>query len=128
MNVNAFPLLTPQPNHLQPPSNSNTQTTHKKPTQPLYSNTPNANNIRLAIQLQLLLLRRRLARIPRIKDLIQLLQRAVLGLRHDEVDDEGLDGAPDAEDDVRLPLDVGEGDGEAELGDHAACFGRKRGG
>lgn len=42
---------------------------------------------------------------------------AILGLRDKDVDDSSLDQTPDHEDDVGLPLDLLQGDGETELVD-----------
>jgi hypothetical protein len=42
---------------------------------------------------------------------------AILGLRHEQVDDARLDKTPDQEYSVRLPLDVGKSHWETELVD-----------
>lgn len=55
-----------------------------------------------------------------LEDAIELLEGAVLGLGHEEVEDGRLDGVPHHEDDVGLPLDLGEGDRPGELVEHAA--------
>lgn len=40
---------------------------------------------------------------------------SVLGLRKEEIEDNGLNGIPDNEDDVGLPANIGKGDRPGEL-------------
>ena len=75
------------------------------------------NNVRVGIELQLLLLGGSLAGVGRGEDGIKFLECAVLGLGDEEVDDDSLHGAPHTEDDVSLPADVLEGDRESKLVD-----------
>lgn len=75
------------------------------------------DDVRIAVDLKFLLLRRRLARILLLENVVQLLKSAVLRFGDQEVDDRGLDSAPYAEHNVRFPGDVLEGDRESELVD-----------
>ena len=61
---------------------------------------------------------RRLPRVLGLEDLVQLLEGAALGLDEKEEDDRGLDQAPTDEDEVELPADVLDGDGQPELVHH----------
>lgn len=56
-----------------------------------------------------------------VEDVVELLEGAVLGLGDEEVDDDGLDGVPDDEDDVRVPADALHGDGPRELVEEHGC-------
>lgn len=47
---------------------------------------------------------------------------AVLGLRNDEEEDDSLNSAPNAEDDVRLPGNVGQRNGDTELVGQQPCW------
>jgi hypothetical protein len=60
-----------------------------------------------------------LHRVLSFEDLIELLESAVLSLGHHEIEDGRLDGVPDNENDVSLPLDLGKGDRPGELVEQA---------
>ena len=77
------------------------------------------NDVRIGVELQLLLLGGSLARVGLLEDPVQLFECTVLGLGNQEVDDHGLDGAPDAEDDVCLPRDILKSNGESKLVDES---------
>lgn len=73
------------------------------------------------IEVVLLLLARSPDGVLGGEDVVELLEGAVLGLGNEEVEDAGLDEAPNTEDDVRHPADVLEGDGDTELVGHEGC-------
>jgi len=63
-------------------------------------------NVALRVGGEPLLNKRRVPRVRRVEDVIDLLERAVLGLRDEEPDDESLDRAPAGKDDVQLPANL----------------------
>ena len=82
-------------------------------------------NIALAIVGQLLLHERGVPRVWRIENVVDFLQRAVLGLWDEEPNNKCLDGAPASKDNVQSPANVFQGDGVRELVDQYGCSQRK---
>lgn len=73
------------------------------------------DNIGVLVQGDLALLERGLGGVLLVKDIVELLKGAVLGLRNEEVDDNGLNCIPDGEDDVSAPANLLHGDWPSEL-------------
>lgn len=71
----------------------------------------------MSIRGNLLLDKRGITGVGSVEDVIDFLERALLGLRDEEPDDESLDGAPAGENDVQLPLDRVQSDWVCELVD-----------
>ena len=58
------------------------------------------------------------ARIRRVEDLVEFLERAALSLDEEEEGDHGLNEGPTDKHEVRLPPDILDGNGQAKLVDH----------
>ena len=67
--------------------------------------TFDGDDVVVAIEGQLLLLEGSLGGVARIEDLIKFFESTVLGFWNEEVDNDGLDSAPDGEDDIGPPFD-----------------------
>jgi hypothetical protein len=84
------------------------------------SNIVRSQNSSIAGKRNLVVNKRVLNRVLRLKDLIQLLKSPVLRLRHHKVKDRRLHRVPHHENNVSLPLDLGESNRPGELVEHAA--------
>lgn len=80
----------------------------------------------MGISLEELLLCGCLDGVVRREDVVKLLKSAVLGLRDEEVKDDGLANTPDAENNVSLPRDVLQSNGNTELHDKHSSVGEER--
>lgn len=72
-------------------------------------------DVAVGIDLELLLLGGSLSWVWSLEDLLQLLEGSALGFWDEEVDDDGLDGTPDNEDDVGLPGNLLKGNWPGKL-------------
>lgn len=78
-------------------------------------------DVGVLIQGDLALLQRGLGGVLLVEDVVQLLEGAVLGLWDEEIDDDGLDGVPDGEDDVGAPANLLHGNRPGELVEKHGC-------
>jgi hypothetical protein len=84
------------------------------------------DNVGVGIGLKDLLLLGSLDRAGGRKDEVKFLESSVLGLGDEEVENDGLDDTPDAEDNVGLPGNVLQSDGDTELHDKHSSVGEER--